>query len=64
MLWPEAAYYEFIPSEDQNGESDSRKVLEACDVEVGKEYKILLYNCRWYVAFHGCHLQITSVLYN
>ena len=42
MLWPESAYYEFIPSEDQNGQSDSPKVLEACDLEVGKEYQILL----------------------
>lgn len=45
MLWPEAAYFEFIPVEpdgQQSSESETRKVLEACELEVGKEYELLL----------------------
>jgi hypothetical protein len=41
-LWPESAYYEFIPWEDQSGQSESLKVLEACEPEVGQDYEILL----------------------
>lgn len=40
MLLPEKAYYEFIPVEHHNDE----EVLEACDLEVGKEYEILITN--------------------
>ena len=42
MLWPESAYYEFIPLKDQNGQSENLKVLEACDLEVGQDYETLL----------------------
>ena len=42
MLWPENAYYEFIPIDDNSGEG--MQVLEACDLEVGKEYEILVTN--------------------
>ena len=42
MLWPESAYYEFIPLENPNERSDSVQVLEACDLEVGKEYELLV----------------------
>ena len=55
MLWPETAYYEFIPLEDpdeqnQNGKlsvTDSElnlKVLEVCDLEVGKRYELVVTN--------------------
>lgn len=43
MLWPEKAYYAFIPLDDNNGERV--KVLKACELEVGKEYEILRTNC-------------------
>lgn len=48
MLWPEAAYFEFIPLENgedmdqDDAQGDQLKVLEACDLEVGKDYELLL----------------------
>lgn len=42
MLWPVSTYYEFIPLKDPNGHSDRSKAFEACDLEVGQDYKILL----------------------
>lgn len=42
MLWPISTYYEFIPLKDPNGHSDRSKAFEACDLEVGQDYKILL----------------------
>jgi len=43
MLWPEKAYYEFIPVVDNRAESETT-VLEACDLQVGKEYEIVVTN--------------------
>lgn len=42
MLWPEKAYYEFIPVDDDNVESE--EILEACDLQVGREYEIVVTN--------------------
>lgn len=45
ILWPETAYYEFILVEQdgqRSPQSETRKVLEACELQVGKEYEILL----------------------
>ena len=64
MLWPETAYYEFIPLEDpdeqkQNGKlsvTDSElnlKVLEVCDLEVGKRYELVVTN-----VIGGCEILV------
>jgi len=42
MLWPEKAYYEFIPVGDNCVERET--TVEACDLEVGKEYEIVVTN--------------------
>lgn len=42
MLWPEKAYYEFLPVDDH--ECDKVQVLEACDLQVGKQYEIVVTN--------------------
>ena len=48
MLWPEAAYFEFLPLENGEGmdqddvQGDQLKVLEACDLELGKDYELLV----------------------
>jgi auxin responsive GH3 family protein len=39
MLWPESAYFEFIPVDESD---HSVQVLEACDLQVGKEYELLV----------------------
>uniref|UniRef100_A0A7I4CJG6 Uncharacterized protein n=1 Tax=Physcomitrium patens TaxID=3218 RepID=A0A7I4CJG6_PHYPA len=47
MLWPETAYYEFIPlDEDSNPEQDGDVVrtVEACDLEVGRQYELVVTN--------------------
>lgn len=45
MLWPETSYYEFIPMHGDGVEqSGDVKILEACDLEVGKEYELVVTN--------------------
>jgi hypothetical protein len=48
MLWPETAYYEFIPQDDdgveQFDDGGRLKALEACDLEVGKAYELVVTN--------------------
>ncbi|KAG0603026.1 hypothetical protein M758_10G060100 [Ceratodon purpureus] len=48
MLWPETAYYEFIPLDDdgveQFDDGENLKLLEACDLEVGKQYELVITN--------------------
>ena len=55
MLWPDSAYYEFIALEDPNDEKQNEEiavtnsessltVLEACDLEVGKYYELVVTN--------------------
>jgi len=47
-LWPETAYYEFIPLNDDGLEEhdaeQSMKVLEACELEIGKDYELVVTN--------------------
>jgi auxin responsive GH3 family protein len=47
MLWPEAAYFEFIPEDKFGGGEDGNKedgfrVLEVGDLELGRDYELLL----------------------
>ena len=46
MLWPEAAYFEFIPEDKSGGEDgnkdDEFRVLEVGDLELGRDYELLL----------------------
>ncbi|KAG0589054.1 hypothetical protein KC19_2G288100 [Ceratodon purpureus] len=59
MLWPENAYYEFIPIDDNSGEG--MQVLEACDLEVGKEYEILVTNYSGLYRYRlGDSIRVTS----
>lgn len=47
MLWPETAYYEFIPlDEDSNPEQDGDVVrtVEVSDLEVGRDYELVVTN--------------------
>lgn len=46
-LWPETAYYEFIPLNEDGLEihdGESMKVLEACELEIGKDYELVVTN--------------------
>ncbi|KAG0567623.1 hypothetical protein KC19_7G149200 [Ceratodon purpureus] len=65
MLWPEKNYYEFISLDDNNGEQNGHgegvKILEACDLEVGKEYEILITNCSGFYRYRlGDVIRVTS----
>lgn len=46
MLWPEAAYFEFIPEDKLGGEDGNKdegsRVLEVGDLELGRDYELLL----------------------
>ena len=47
MLWPEVAYFEFIPEDELGGEDGKNKdagfrVLEIGDLELGRDYELLL----------------------